>query len=143
MAHCIKWFHGQYLARRFGYFIAIIVNAIMIYVANNLMNWNIPFLNEGYQQALWAINLSLGVSIFINFTFLFFDPAWYRNLMQAIANIFSAVSVFVFRSVFPIDVPENVASVVNIALMALFGLLLLTVVIELANAIRNYRRFSS
>jgi len=130
-------------ARRFGYFIAIIVNAVMIYVANNLLNWNLPFLTESFQQTLWAINLSLGVSMFINFTFLFFDPTWFKNLMQAIANIFSAVSVFVFRSVFPLELPENIASVVNIALMVLFGLILLTVIIELVNAIRNYRRFSS
>jgi len=129
-------------ARRFGYFIAIIVNAAMIYAANNLLNWNVPFLNESFQQTYWAINLSLGVSMFINFTFLFFDPTWYKNLMQAIANIFSAVSVFVFRSVFPLDLPENLAGVVNIALIALFGLLLLTVVIELVNAIRNYQRIS-
>ena len=129
-------------ARRFGYFIAIIVNAAMIYAANNLLNWNVPFLNESFQQTCWAINLSLGVSMFINFTFLFFDPTWYKNLMQAIANIFSAVSVFVFRSVFPLDLPENLAGVLNIALIALFGLLLLTVVIELVNAIRNYQRIS-
>jgi len=129
-------------ARRFSYFIAIIVNAVMLYAANNLLNWNVPFLNASFQQTLWAINLSLGVSMFMNFTFLFFDPTWYRNIMQAIANIFSAVSVFVFRSVFPLDLPENLAGVVNIALIALFGLLLLTVVIELVNAIRNYRSIS-
>lgn len=129
-------------ARRFGYFIAIIVNAVMLYAANNLLNWNVQFLNASFQQTLWAINLSLGVSMFMNFTFLFFDPTWYRNIMQAIANIFSAVSVFVFRSVFPLDLPENLAGVVNIALITLFSLLLLTVVIELVNAIRNYRNIS-
>lgn len=127
-------------ARRFGYFLAIIINAAMIYAANNLLKWNIPFLTQSFQECLWAINLSLSISMFINFTFLFFDRKWFRSFMQALSNIFAAISVYTFRQIFPLDLTENLAGIVNFALVILIGLLLLSVLIEFVNAIRNYQR---
>lgn len=112
----------------------------MIYAANNLLKWNIPFLTQSFQECLWAINLSLSISMFINFTFLFFDRKWFRSFMQALSNIFAAISVYTFRQIFPLDLTENLAGIVNFALVILIGLLLLSVLIEFVNAIRNYQR---
>jgi len=84
----------------------------------------------------------LGVSIFINFIFLTFDRRWFRSLMQALANVFSFISGYVFWRVFPLDLSANLAHWVNVALIILLVLMLLSILTELLNAIKYYRRES-
>ena len=125
-------------ARQFGYIVSIIVNVFLIYVANNLLNWNIPFLTKDFAQCLWAVNLSLGVTIFINFIFIFFDRKWFKNLMQAFGNVFSFISGFIFWRVFPLNLTTSLARLVNFALIIGLGAIVLSIMIELIGAVRNY-----
>ena len=126
-------------ARRFGYFVSIMINVLMIYAASNLLRWNVPYLTERFSECLWAVNLSLGVSIFIHFIFMVFDRKWFRSLMQALANVFSLVSVYVFREIFPLDLSESMERMVNLGLVILLILILLSIFIELFNSIKSYR----
>ena len=126
--------------RRFGYTISILVNFFMIYVANNLLGWNVPFLTERFNECLWAITLSISVSIFIQFIHLFYDPKWFRRLMQAVANVFSLYSTYVFWRVFPLDLAENIARVVNLATIIIMALTALSIFIELGGAVRHYTK---
>ena len=126
--------------RRFGYTISILVNFFMIYVANNLLGWNVPFLTERFNECLWAITLSISVSIFIQFIHLFYDPKWFRRLMQAVANVFSLYSTYVFWRVFPLDLAENIARVVNLAIIIIMVLTALSIFIELGGAVRHYTK---
>ncbi len=126
--------------RRFGYTISILVNFFMIYVANNLLRWNVPFLTERFNECLWAITLSISVSIFIQFIHLFYDPKWFRRLMQAVANVFSLYSTYVFWRVFPLDLAENIARVVNLAIIIIMVLTALSIFIELGGAVRHYTK---
>ncbi len=128
-------------ARRFGYFITILINIAMIYVANNLLNWGWPpFLTKDYVLCLWAANLSFGANIFINFVFMVFDRRWFRSLMQAIGNVFGFLSVYVFWRVFPLDLPSGLASMVNLGLIIVMGLIALGTLVELVSAINIYSR---
>ncbi len=129
-------------ARRFGYLITILVNFALIYAAQNLLNWNVPFLTNRFTECLWAINLSLGATIFVNFIFLVFDRRWFRSLMQSFTNVFSFISGYVFWRVFPLQLPENIVRWVNLALIILLVLILLSILTELLNAIKFYRRES-
>lgn len=45
-------------AKKPGYIGAIIVNLILLYVANNLLNWHVPFLTNSFIAAL-------GLSIYL------------------------------------------------------------------------------
>ena len=126
-------------ARRFGYFVSIVINFLMMYAANNLHNWNVPFLTERFSECLWAVNLSLGVSIFIHFIFMVFDRKWFRSFMQAIANVFSLISVYVFREVFPLDLADSMERMVNLGLVIILILILLSIFVELFNSIKIYR----
>jgi hypothetical protein len=130
-------------ARRFGYFVTILVNIAMIYIANNLLNWGWPaFLTKDYVLCLWAANLSFGANIFINFIFMFFDRRWFRSLMQAFANVFGFLSIYVFWRVFPLDLSAGMASMVNLGLIIIMGLTALGTLIELISAVRFYNRDS-
>ncbi len=127
-------------ARQFGYIVSIMVNIALIYIANNFLNWNIPFLTKDFAQCLWAVNLSLGVTIFINFIFIFFDRKWFKNLMQAFGNVFAFISGFIFWRVFPLDLSASLARIVNFALIIALGAIVLSTMIELLGAVRNYNR---
>jgi hypothetical protein len=128
-------------ASRFGYFVTILVNIAMIYVANNLLNWGWPpFLTKDYILCLWAANLSFGANIFIHFVFLFFDRRWFRSLMQAFGNVFGFLSVYVFWRVFPLDLPSGLASMINLGLIIVMGLIALGTLVELGSAIKIYTR---
>ena len=124
--------------KRFGYFISVVINFIMIYAANNLLSWNVPYLTERFSECLWAVNLSLGVSIFISFVFMVFDRKWFRSFMKSLGNVFSFISVYVFRRVFPLDLSDSMARTVNLGLVILLILILLSIFIELINSIKFY-----
>lgn len=127
--------------RRFGYFISILINGAIMYALNYMDLWDyIPFLTDSFKDVLWAINLSLGVTIFMYSTFIAFDRRWFRNLMQAMSNVFAFVSLLVFRQIFPLDLIEGAARWVNIGLLILMGIMILSIVIELGSAIKNYRK---
>ncbi len=128
--------------RRFGYFVTILINFAMIYVAANLLNWNVPFLTERFNECLWAINLSLYAIIFINFIFMAFDRKWFRNLMEAFSSVFSFISVYVFRNVFPLDISAEAARWVNFGLIIILVLVAIAILAGIMRAIRNYRRDS-
>lgn len=131
-------------ARRFGYFLAILINTAMIYAANHLLDWDwVPFINEDFVLCLWAINLSLGASIFINFVFMFFDRKWFRSLMQAFSNVFAFLSGYIFLQVFPLDLSESLASAARLGIMIILGLIALGTLVELINAVRLYNREQS
>ena len=130
-------------ARQFGYIVSIMVNIALIYIANNFLNWNIPFLTKDFAQCLWAVNLSLGVTIFINFIFIFFDRKWFKNLMQAFGNVFAFISGFVFWRVFPLNLSDSLARIVNFALIIALGAIVLSTMIELLATVRNYNRVNA
>lgn len=50
---------------------------------------------------------------------LFFDRPWYKDLVQAVANVFSFISGYVFWRTFPLNLSESLARVVNLALIFL------------------------
>ena len=127
-------------ARQFGYIVSIFVNILFIYIANNLLNWDFQLFTEDFAKVLWAVNLSLGVTIFINFIFIFFDRKWFKNLMQALGNVFGFISAYVFWRVFPLNLTESIARLVNFALIIALGAIVLSTMIELLGAIRNYNR---
>ena len=129
-------------ARRFGYFVTILVNFGLIYVANHLLDWNVPFLTEEFTNCLWAITLSLGVTIFVNFIFMVFDRRWFRSLMEAMNSVFSFISGYVFWHVFPLDIPEPAVRWVNLGLLILLVIILLSILVQLLNAIKYYRQDS-
>lgn len=125
--------------RRFGYLISIVINFIMMYAANNLISWNTPYLTGRFSECLWAINLSLSAVIFAHFIFMVFDPKWFRSFMKSLTNVFSLISVYVFRQVFPLDLSESMMRTANLGLVILLLLLLLSIFVELINSIKFYR----
>ncbi len=128
--------------RKFGYIVVILINVALVYVANNLLNWNLPWLKDSYIQCLWAINLSFAVTIFTNFIFLFFDRRWFRHLMESLCNVFSFISGYVFWRVFPLELNATWTRWVNLGLILILVFTLLSILVEMSKAVKHYRRES-
>jgi hypothetical protein len=90
--------------KRVGYGIAIAVNGLMLFVANNLLEWDwFPWLTAAWDDVLPLVSFSLVASMVVNFVYIVFDDAWFKSLTQAIlAGISLIVTVRVFQ-VFPFD----------------------------------------
>ena len=83
------------------YLAAIIINVILIYVFNNLLNWNVTVLTDDFKGVLWALDISLGATILINILFLMYDAGWFRHLMQLILNVIAILVTFLILVIFP------------------------------------------
>ncbi|HSR43928.1 MAG TPA: hypothetical protein VLT15_01695 [Acidimicrobiia bacterium] len=92
------------VARRFGYLIAIAVNAVLLYAVNNLLGWDVvPFLTDDLELAIPLINLSLIVTMVVNLSYVFFDDRWFKSITQiGLASASLAATVRLYQ-VFPFD----------------------------------------
>jgi uncharacterized membrane protein YesL len=89
---------------RSGYVAAIVVNIGLIFVFDNLLEWNVlPFLTQDFTEVVGLIKVSLGVSIVVNVLYLVYDEPWFKSLSRIVLSAISlAVAVLMYR-VFPFD----------------------------------------
>lgn len=93
--------------RKSGYIAAIIINIILIYVFNNLMNWGVPFLTERFSAVLWAINISLSATILANVIYLLADINWLRHTGEIILTALAIFVLFMILVIFPFTFAEE------------------------------------
>jgi hypothetical protein len=89
-------------ARRVGYVIAIVVNAVLLYLVNGRPGWQaVPFLTADMTRVLPLLNLSLIAGLAANVVFVVYDAPWCKSLGDLVtAGIGLAVAVRVWQ-VFP------------------------------------------
>lgn len=127
--------------KKFGYFVTMIVIAALIYAFEHVLEWNIPYLLPSFEGCLWAIRLSLSVTIFINFIYIFFDVDWFHHLMQGIENVFSWISVYFIYSIFPFEFPAGIWNQgVKIALIVILVVIPIGALVELVQFFRKLNR---
>jgi hypothetical protein len=118
--------------KRSEYIFAIIVNLMIIYIVNNLLNWNLSFISSSFSQVLWAINLSIIVTILGNLLFLVYNPSWFRHLMKAIMNIFGLLAVYIFYKVFPLIISQTyIILTIKIVLIIIMVVVTLSIFFEI------------
>ena len=124
--------------RRVEYIGAIIVNAILIFVFNNLLNWRVPFLTSDFNLVLWAINLSLGATIIANILFLAYDARWFHHLLRLILNILAFLATYLLYRIFPFAFSERlVEQVVRIALIVAMAAISIAFIVEFFRLVFN------
>ena len=91
-------------ARRFGYSLAIVLNAVALWLVHQLVGWGWPgFLTDAFTEALPLLAASLVASIVVNLVFLTRDRGRVRALGDLTTSAFGiAVSLQLLR-VFPVD----------------------------------------
>lgn len=90
--------------KRVDYITAIIANVIILFVVNQLLNWNIfPFLTQDFDQVLPIQNISLAITIIFNALFLFYNPQWFEALLRMVMNGIGIAVVLSYMNTFPFD----------------------------------------
>jgi len=83
-SHEKTWIPNRRTTRASALVGSIIVNAILLYVAHHVLEWQIGWITPAWSDVLWAVDLTLWASIVTNALFLAIDAAWFRNLAGAI-----------------------------------------------------------
>lgn len=99
------------------YVISIIVNVIILYIANNLLAWHVSFITDNWTAPLWILNISIVLTIISSLIFLFYDKNWLKGSLRTIINLVSVVFLITFYTVFPLDVSSGWASIIKILLI--------------------------
>ena len=105
--------------------VSIVVSIVLLFIFNSLSSWHIPFLTDSYIKCLWAIDLSIGSTIIVNFVFLFYEKEWFSHLMHLFLDIFALIAAYTIYSVFPfsftVKVWGNTANIVLIVIIVVTG----------------------
>lgn len=128
------------LARGTGYVLSAVVNLILMWVVNQLLDWGRPgFLTDEFADVLPLINLSFSAAIVVNLVWIWRDPAWLKHSAQIGANLVSLAASIRTWQVFPFDFSANAVdwtpAVRGLILLALVGV----VVATLSESIRLVR----
>jgi hypothetical protein len=92
------------LMRWLGYFIAILVNVVVLVVVNRFPGWQVlPFLTPDFTRVLWLFNLSVLATIVANAFFIIYDPEWFLSLCRTVLNTISLVFAIRLWGIFPFD----------------------------------------
>jgi hypothetical protein len=90
--------------RRIGYGVAIAVNAAMLVVANNVLDWGwFGWLTEDLNDVLPLINLSLAASILANVAYIADDRPAFKGVLELVVNTISLIVTIRLLQVFPFD----------------------------------------
>lgn len=115
--------------RRAGYVVAVFVNAVLLWVIDNLEEWDVvPWLTDDVSRVVPIINVSLVASLVVNLIYLGYDTAWFTSLTQIVLLSISMAVMIRMYAVFPFDFSaydfnwETVARVVMILAMVGIGI---------------------
>jgi hypothetical protein len=112
---------------------SIIVNAVLLYAAHHVLEWQIGWITPAWSAVLWAVDLTLWVSIVTNTLFLAFDATWFRNMAGVISCSVAAFASGWLFAVFPFDFGSAAAN--DVGRLALAAVMLATAVAALVMAV--------
>src|SRR4030042_1758991 len=91
-----------------------VLNAVMLWVMNQLPVWKPFFLLDSYLDVLSAINMSLIVQIILNLVLVFFHPLFFHHLIQTVFSLVSIIALLWIVRVFPLDFSSRLGDWFNI-----------------------------
>ena len=126
----------------YDYLFAILLNLILLYIANNLIYWNLSFIAASFSNVLWAVNLSLIVALVANVSFILYDPKWFKICSKIIMNITALVAAFTLLTVFPFVINQFILAL-GLKILLIIGILasvvsILFQILKLAYLIASY-----
>lgn len=95
-------------ARRFGYLVAALIDAVMLYLINGRPGWDVlPFLTSETEQVIPWVNASIIAGLVANLAYLGHDPRWFRALGDMVTTAFSFAAMVRIWQVFPLSFDEG------------------------------------
>ncbi len=83
--------------------VAIIINALFLYAAPNLIAWGFPFVTDRWYEVVWALMISLQVTILGHALLLAFDPIWLRRVVDVVQTAVALPVAYLMWQIYPFD----------------------------------------
>lgn len=132
--------------RRFGYTVAILVNAALLGAVNGWPGWqSVPFLTADTSQVLTLLNASLVAGIVSNVLNLVFDADKLKILGELLTSALGAAVLLRTWAVFPFDFQGNAVDwelVTRVFLGFAFAGCCISMIVQLVLLARSSRRVS-
>jgi hypothetical protein len=123
------------VGRRFGYVVAVIVNAVMLYVVHHLLEWRWPsFLTGRFEEVLPLMTVSLVASMIANVLFIGYDAGWFKSLANIVTTSIALAATVRILQVFPFDfttMDRDWTVLMRVALLAVIAGTAIAIVVEL------------
>ena len=127
-------------SRTSGYLVSIVIDVILLYVAQHLLDWNLPWVASTWSEVVWAVSLSLTISIVANALLLAYDQPWFRNSVEFVTTGVALYVGYWIYVVFPFDFGSQWNWLAHLALAALLlGLAVATVVTAVMTLVKVLR----
>jgi hypothetical protein len=120
-------------ARSGSYVLAIVINALLLYVVHHLVAWGVSFITPAWNDVLWAVDLSLQATIFANVLFLIYDARWFHSLVQVVPAGVAVLALWWIYQIFPFDLGS--AGMNDLGRLGLIALMLAAAIGTLATAV--------
>jgi hypothetical protein len=121
--------------RTAGYVGTIVVNAVLLFAARNLLAWDVPFVTSTWADVLWAVELSLYVAIVGAAVLLSYDAAWFRHLVEAVQGAFALQAGYWMWTLYPFDFGAFDELARLVTLLVLVGIAIGVVVAAVASLV--------
>ena len=90
--------------RRFGYLVAVLINAVLLYVANVSPGWEaVPFLTADTVLVMGLVTASIIVNLTANAAYVITDPPWFKALGTVLTSAVGFLAAVRIWQVFPFD----------------------------------------
>ena len=90
--------------RRFGYVVAVLINAVLLYAANVWPGWEaVPFLTADTVLVMGLVNASIIVNLAANTAYLINDAPWFNAIGAVLTSAVGFVAAARIWKVFPFD----------------------------------------
>jgi hypothetical protein len=107
-------------ARRAGYVVAVLINAVILYAVNVWPGWQaLPFLTEDVALVLGLVNASIVVHLVANIVYGVADPRWLKALGDLLTTTVGLAALLQVWQVFPFGFPSSSIDWVLVARVAL------------------------
>jgi hypothetical protein len=107
-------------ARSGGYLVAAGINVLLMWIAHHLTAWGVSFITDGWNDALWAIDLSLEASFGANLLFMVYDARWFHCLVQVAPSALATLALWWLYQIFPFELGSPAMnSLAHVALLIL------------------------
>ncbi|MDI9618137.1 hypothetical protein [Methanothermobacter sp.] len=83
------------------FLVGIIVNIILLYIVNSVMNWNLSFVEESFRELIPLFNVVIAANLIANATLIIYREQWLWTFAQIILSALGYLLVSSLYSVFP------------------------------------------
>jgi hypothetical protein len=75
----------------------------LLHGVGHVLEWQIGWITPAWSDAVWALNLSLEVSLAANAVFFLHDHDWFRYPVLVVCSLAALQALFVLYALFPFD----------------------------------------